>query len=276
MRHARLLPIALVALACAKEPAPSQAPAAAPQQVTITATDFGFQLPTAPLVAGLTTMTLVNTGKELHQVTLIRITEGKTVADLTAALQAPGMPPSWAVAWGGPNAAAPGGQSVATLVLEPGRYALVCFIPSPDGVPHMAKGMIIGVEVQPANTPAAALTAGDIQLDLSDYKFTLSQLPTAGQRTFTVSNQGSEVHEVVVIRLAPGATMETALAWMAAGEQGPPPGEPIAGVSGMAPGQVQNFTADLTPGTYGLICFVPAPDGKPHFLHGMTMTFTVS
>jgi hypothetical protein len=37
MRSIRLLPVALVALACAKEPAPAGAPAeATPQQVTIT------------------------------------------------------------------------------------------------------------------------------------------------------------------------------------------------------------------------------------------------
>ena len=277
MRPVALVPIALVALACAREPAPADtATTAAPQQVTITATDFGFQVPTAPIVAGVTAMTLVNTGKELHQVTLIRITEGKSFADLMTALQAPGMPPAWAVAWGGPNAAAPGGQSTATLALEPGPYALVCFIPSPDGVPHMVKGMVIGLEVQPANAPSAALPSGDLQLGLNDYSFNLSGLPTAGPHTVSVTNQGKEVHEVVVVRLAAGATMEAVIAWLAGGEKGPPPGEPFAGVSGLAPGQVQDFTADFTPGTYGLICFVPAPDGKPHFVHGMTMTFTVS
>ena len=135
-------------------------------------------------------MTLVNTGKELHQVTLIRLTEGKTVADLMTALQAPGMPPAWAVAWGGPNAAAPGGQASATLVLEPGPYAVICFIPSPDGVPHMAKGMVIGMDVQPASAPAAALPPGDVQLTLSDYSFSLSGLPAAGPRTVSVANQG--------------------------------------------------------------------------------------
>ena len=108
MRSIRLLPVALVALACAKEPAPAGAPAeATPQQVTVTATDFGFQLPATPVVAGLTTMTLVNTGTEIHHVQLIRITEGKTFADLAAALQVQGPPPAWAVDAGGPNAAGP-------------------------------------------------------------------------------------------------------------------------------------------------------------------------
>ena len=36
------------------------------------------------------------------------------------------------------------------------------------------------------------------------------------------------------------------------------------------------FTADLAPGDYGLICFVPdAKDGKPHLMHGMMKQITV-
>jgi hypothetical protein len=36
------------------------------------------------------------------------------------------------------------------------------------------------------------------------------------------------------------------------------------------------FTADLTPGEYLLICFLPdAKDGKPHFVHGMMQQIKV-
>jgi hypothetical protein len=31
--------------------------------------------------------------------------------------------------------------------LTPGNYALICLIPSPDGVPHVAKGMMVPIEV---------------------------------------------------------------------------------------------------------------------------------
>ena len=37
------------------------------------------------------------------------------------------------------------------------------------------------------------------------------------------------------------------------------------------------FTADLTPGNYALLCFVPdAKDGKPHLEHGMVKQFKIS
>jgi hypothetical protein len=279
MRPISLVPLALMALACAKEPAPAGTvtSVAAPQQVTITAMDYGYQLPSAPIHAGLTTITLANSGKELHQIQFARLTEGKTVADFGEALKAGGPPPAWAISQGGPNGALPGGQSSATLVLEPGQYVLYCRIPSADGTAHVAKGMILGMEVLPDSAPVAALSSGDIQMALNDYSFTMSQPVTAGKHEFSVTNQAAQPHEVVVVRLAPGATMEPWGAWLTGGMKGPPPGAPFAGITDIPPGAVQNFTAEFTPGTYGLICFVPdAGDGKPHVLHGMSVTFTVS
>ena len=278
MRPTRLLPLALVALACAREPAPAgTASAAAPQQVTITATDFGYQLPSTPIHAGLTTVSLVNTGKELHHIQFYRLTEGKTLDDFTTTMKADGPPPSWALPQGGPNAALPGAQSDVTLDLAPGQYVLICRIPSPDGVAHSAKGMVLGMEVVGDSTPVAALPPGDIQMSLVDYSFSMSQPITAGKHTFAVTNDATQPHEVVVVRLEPGTTMEPWSSWLMGGMKGPPPGTPFAGITDIPPGAVQNFTAEFTPGTYGLICFVPdAGDGKPHVLHGMSVTFTVS
>jgi uncharacterized cupredoxin-like copper-binding protein len=59
--------------------------------------------------------------------------------------------------------------------------------------------------------------------------------------------------------------------------EGPPPGKPLGGVSGLEYGMSGYFTADFTPGNYALICFVPdAKDGKPHFTHGMMQQITVN
>jgi hypothetical protein len=66
------------------------------------------------------------------------------------------------------------------------------------------------------------------------------------------------------------------LAWMRKPD-GPPPGHGLGGVAGTVPGSTNYFTAELTPGNYLLICFLPdAKDGKPHFMHGMTKSVTVS
>ena len=52
-----------------------------------------------------------------------------------------------AVFVGGPNDAAPGKSTTATVKLDPGLYAVACFIPGTDGKPHAAHGMIGQVQV---------------------------------------------------------------------------------------------------------------------------------
>src|SRR6266516_5286675 len=79
-----LLVAGFVACAACARPA-SQA--AAPNVVTITATDYAFSAPDT-IPAGLTTLRLVNQGKELHHASLVRLSEGNTIADLQAGLQA--------------------------------------------------------------------------------------------------------------------------------------------------------------------------------------------
>jgi hypothetical protein len=82
------------------------------------------------------------------------------------------------------------------------------------------------------------------------------------------------MHEVELVRLAPGKTLEQFMSWIAK-PAGPPPGSAIGGVAGFT-GSPNYFSADMAPGNYALICFIPdARDGKPHFMHGMTKTITV-
>jgi len=93
-------------------------------------------------------------------------------------------------------------------------------------------------------------------------------------------NSGPQPHEVEVIRLAPGKTMKDFGEFMAKAYadkvDGPPPGDGLGGITAMIPGATEYFTANLTPGNYVMICFVPdAKDGKPHSDHGMVKEFTV-
>lgn len=245
--------------------------------VTITATEYGYQLSATPVHSGLTTITLVNDGQQLHHLQLVRLADGKTVADLTAALMAHAPLPAWVVLEGGPNGARPGHSVNATMVLEPGQYAMYCRIPDPEGHAHWTKGMVLGMNVLPDSAPVGSLAAGDIQVGVFNYGFSMSTPPTVGTHEFTVTNNADQPHEVALVQLAPGETMQPWIDWVSGGYKGPPPGMTAGGLTDIRPGQVQNFTTTLTAGTYGLICFVlDATDGKSHVLHGMTTTFTVS
>lgn len=265
--------------------APSaQALGAAPNVVTITATDYRFDAP-ASIPAGFTTIRIVNQGKMLHHAALVRLTDGKTVADLGKALEKPGPFPAWAIMAGGPNSPRPdGGSSEVTLSLVAGSYAILCFVPDPGGVPHFAKGMMVPLTVTPAAGASAMAPTADVTVSLADYSFSPSAALTAGKHTIAVVNDGPQPHELVLVKLAPGKTAEDMASWVGKLEgpaskapPGPPPGEPLGGVSPMVQGDTAYFPVDLTPGDYGLFCFLPdKSDGKPHAEHGMIKEFKVS
>ena len=56
--------------------------------VTVKATDFAFSAPKS-IAAGQTTFRLVNDGKELHHITILKLGAGKTMKDVEAAMKTP-------------------------------------------------------------------------------------------------------------------------------------------------------------------------------------------
>lgn len=263
--------------------APAASTAAAPQSgpntVHIIAKDYSYDSP-AQIPAGLTTLHLMDHGKEPHQAQLIKLGEGKTFEDFMTALKnmKPNTPPpSWLSFVGGPNAAAPGGTSEATETLEPGNYAILCFIPSSDGVPHMMKGMAHGLVVTPSTATPAAEPTPTSTIMLSDYKFDVAQPLKSGQNIVRVENTADQPHEVVVFKLAPGKTMKEFQAWLPVSDKQPPPAIPMGGMGGLSKGLHAYFTTNLDAGDYVLVCFAKdAKDGKPHFVHGMVQPFKIS
>jgi hypothetical protein len=259
---------------------PAGAPAAASlasydpatRVATVHAKDFSFDAPDS-VGAGWVTFRMVNDGPDLHHMQIARLDSGKTVADFAAAMKNPGPPPKWVVFVGGPNAADPKLESNATLNLPEGNYVLLCFVDTPDHVPHMAKGMVRPLKVTASTTPGTE-PAADVTVNMSDYAFAVQGPLTAGKHTFKVVNKGPQDHEIELVKFAPGKSAKDLVAWIAKFE-GPPPGSALGGVAGVVKGGTGYFTADLTPGDYGLICFVPGPDGKVHAIHGMVKDFKV-
>lgn len=96
----------------------------------------------ATLKAGTNRVALENKGKQIHEIDLFELADGKKVADVKAwAAKLAGPPPGHFR--GGP--AVRDGLSVTTTFdLKPGaRYAFVCIVPDSlgDGAPHITKGM---------------------------------------------------------------------------------------------------------------------------------------
>ena len=249
----------------------------APHVVVVHAKDFGYVAPKT-VKSGINTFRLVNDGKELHHLTIIKLDKGKTMADLAAAMKKPGPPPTWMTEEGGPNPALPGGTAEATLVLDAGNYVMMCFIPSPGGtMPHAMKGMMAAFTVTP-EASGGADPVTDATVHLSDYTFTVDKPLAAGHRVLKVVNDAQQSHELVMVELAPGKTIADMGNWVEKDMmKGPPPGKPVGGIAAMANGRSGSFPVNLHAGRYGLICFAPdARDGKSHFTHGMSKEIVVA
>jgi hypothetical protein len=279
---------ASVALAAVSIPAVAQSPRAAsrPQAtgpalpvatiaganvVDIVASDYAFEMP-ASMPAGLTTLRLTNTGKELHHVYVVKVDAGKSSADVMAWFKAGGPPPSWMKPVGGPNASAT--ATLFTSTLEAGKYVALCVIPSPGGPPHVMKGMIKDFTVTPSARSSAA-PRPTVTLTLNDDGFGFSKPLTAGKHIVAVTNAGRQPHEFFFAKLVSGKTPMD-MAMFAENPKGAPPGMPMGGITDILPGATVYLEVDVPPGEYGFMCFTPdAKDGKPHLAHGMITQVSV-
>jgi hypothetical protein len=253
-------------------------PSAAPNVVTVIAREYAFQMPDS-IPAGLTTFRLIDQGKEPHHLYVMKLEEGKKASDMFAALKAMGPaggpPPTWMHPVGGPNAPVVGGESNATLMLEPGEYAAFCIIPTPKGAPHFMLGMIKGFTVTPSAKPAAALPEADLTITLTDYDFVLSQPLTSGRHVIAITNAATQPHEVVINRFSEGQTNAQFAAWGEKPDGKSIPAHGMGGVTDILPGKTVVIENDFPPGRYGFVCFTRDKNGKPHHMLGMQKEFIV-
>jgi hypothetical protein len=263
-------------------------------EVVYVGAEYSFTGP-AEVAAGLTRLTLRNEGQMDHHMMVVKFNEGKSVADLPAAMAA-GLPGLFelGVSIGGPGGTGPGQQATVIYDLAEGNYILICVIPDEDGIPHVAKGMALPITVT-AGTGTAAAPQADASIAMMDFHFSgLPATVTPGQHIWEITNQAQQLHEIVVLQLAPGVTYEqieaifsappaaTPMAGMGestpmAAQAGQPPFTSITGTAPASPGTQGWLVLDLAAGEYVAICFVPdAQTGAPHFALGMISPFTVA
>jgi uncharacterized cupredoxin-like copper-binding protein len=262
---------------------------AAPKElpkVTITATDFAYDVP-AQIPAGYVDVTIKNDGKEQHQVGFVKL-GSTTFAQFKTAANTTNLNAVKATTFaGGPNGAEPGQTTSAIVKLDPGAYAVVCLIPAnSDGKPHAEHGMIKAVTVAKTDESIEVAPKVASTIKLNEFSFTL---PPAfdGKGTVDIANEGAQVHELVIVKLKPGKTLADAKAFLLVPPGTPPPAGPppftaipgLGGVTGLSSQQHAWLNMNLTPGNYALICFFPDTSnalGLPHALKGMTKEFTIS
>jgi hypothetical protein len=130
--------------------------------------------------------------------------------------------------------------------------------------------------------PAGAAGSNSLNVKAGEYTYKLSGSPKSGWTQINFENAGVEFHVFSIIKLKKGVT--TKQFKNAASSQDNAAFEAIADGDGSAgpqtgllsPGEKTSVITKLAAGHYGALCFVPTPEGEPHFQHGMITTFDVS
>lgn len=278
--------------------------------VVVTSTHMNLELP-SEISSGWNTFQFKNESHNTHFFIFSKLPEGKTVedskaevvppfqegmnwivkGDLDAALAAFGELPAWSqeiVYTGGVGLLSPGQTGKSTVYLEPGNYAVECYIKNDENVFHTTMGMISGLEVNAENNgfkkPKSSTT---IRISSAEgIQFDEDMRP--GKHIFEVIFEDQAVyshflgHDVNLVKLEEHADVTELNAWMNWAD-------PTAFISPAPEGflfmggiqdlpaftddpnsQVGFFEAHLKPGTYAFIAEVPDPMNK-----GMYKIFTV-
>ncbi|HMB97748.1 MAG TPA: hypothetical protein VKM36_04650 [Balneolaceae bacterium] len=250
--------------------------------ITIVAEDYAFQAPDQ-ILSGWTTFQYENQGNEAHFLFLTKMPEGVTFDEYAGdalvpfnavwyALRDEGINteevmerlgaqmPDWF--WtleftGGAGIISPGITTDVTLNLEPGTYALECYMKTEDGELHSMEGMLRELTVTDTPSEAAAPEA-DIAITLSNFEMAIDGNLSPGNHTVSVhvaeNPEEGYGHNVHVTRLADDTNTQEIAEWMdwfdVNGLQNPSPAMFTGGMQLLPEGGTGYFSLDLEPGRY--------------------------
>jgi uncharacterized cupredoxin-like copper-binding protein len=247
--------------------------------ITFDATEYSYTLPDS-IPAGTVTLTMRNVGKEAHHAQFVKFNTGVTFQQFVAALQQ-GEGPALALVslQGGTGALDPGTNTeTVTVNLQPGDYAVLCFLTGADGIPHFAKGMIKPLTVTaPTGATTATKPNTTITITLRDFTFDSPDSLPAGTNAWGITNAGPQPHEIQVAKLAAGGSANDILNFFSTPTpSGPPTFQSVGGFQGIDANGNGSLTLDLTAGQYAFYCAIPDPtNGKRHLQEGMLKQVTI-
>jgi hypothetical protein len=245
----------------------------------ITAVNYGYIMPnTITVRSGLVDIAMVNNGSEAHQAQVARLNAGVTrdeVIDRLITKKDQAAAFSLLTFAGGPDTVSPGYGQEAILNLTTGQYVLLCFVVGQDGIPHINKGMIhffaVSSGLSQQTTPQA-----DGKVIMKDFTYDLPAVITQSRSlTLQVTNQGSEPHEMNIVELEKGKSIQDIASFFQL-PSGPPPFEELGGLAAIAPHASGWIKIQLEPGNYALFSILPDErTGKSQLSLGMITPFTV-
>ena len=222
----------------------------AQRTLTIIARDTALVAPpTVP--AGVTTVRLLLNGKARRELVVHRIPAGMTPEELVRG--ATGRPGRWFEQWSFGGPAVPrdsSNEAGVTMDLRPGRYAFVSYEVDATGRPRADKHMWVMVSAMRSTALIPdRLPVADATLKVRDNRIDMIGVLRKGQRTIQIENTGTQAHDVIVVRLKAGKTVEDAQRWLR-DRKDVSPFVYVGGVTPMSPGVSVQTRLVLQSGTH--------------------------
>lgn len=250
--------------------------------VEVTARDYAFQAPDS-IPSGWVTLQMENRGTEHHHFHLYRLPDGRTHEDFREGHLAPAdsartlfkagerkralkflqtSVPDWArlgnlTIRGGMGAVAPDATGRVSARLAPGRYVLVCLIPTPVGVPHFAHGMIGGLTATEASSGAGPPEA-DLTMRASGRELAVEGEFDTGENTVrfvvdSIPDVPDSTRTAWLARLDSTTSAEDLANWVVKANTTPPPAPFVGGFEYYPASDPIYFTVDLEPGRHAIL-----------------------
>ncbi|HEX2700079.1 MAG TPA: hypothetical protein VHM89_07740 [Acidimicrobiales bacterium] len=253
--------------------------------VAIDMTEYKYGI-AGDLQAGTSTVTIKNSGTEVHMAAFALLKEGKTLTDVQTALQSGDDAAFDAVVarrLDSPGSILSPGQSeeLTTDFLVAGSYAVMCFIPTAGeatSIPHLAKGMLGTFDVAPGAVEATEVQA-DAEYTIDDGSIDGPKTLKAGENKIRMTSSGKGPHELFVAKKASKTTtyddIDGFFSNLFESDTAPPkgyadtaPGILAATTFDVVSGKSIVVTTDLEPGDYLIGCAheddEEGGDGKRH------------
>jgi hypothetical protein len=240
--------VAAPTLAPTSEPAPTptQKPVK-PSHYEIILTAEGIDI-TEDIPPGLVKITTINKDTEWHSAIIRRLNDDVSLDEFSSAFQDdPRSTMPMTRFLGGPDIS--GGKKMPGYYnLSPGTYIVV------DNVVEPWRFETFQVAGEPVQEDPPEIEI--VTVEMSEYTFEMSNNVSSGKEIWRFTNKGEHLHNLGIIQLEEGKSIEDVAAWLNE-QQGPPPFEYFGMWNLLSPGETSWGEIELPPGKYVAVDLVP-------------------
>ena len=133
-----------------------------------------------------------------------------------------------------------------------------------------------GITVTASSAAVAPNAVQQIEVHTRDYAFEMPAVLRAGLTQVTLVNDGKEPHHLWILKLEGGKKLADVYAALKSTIEFPSWAKNVGGPNSPVPGGKSVALMNFEPGHYVVLCVIPAADGVPHVMKGMSKEFDVT